>query len=107
VQPGTITAWCLELFARFPAKRGLASLALHASRLSLQVVSSILIARTLSRAEFGSYSFVISIVSIAAVAAQFGLDILLVRETAAANAMADGRAIGQIWRWAARTARPL
>lgn len=63
---------------------------------------TVLLARLLGPEEFGLYSFVFSLVSVAAVVPQFGLPGLVLRETARSVANEDyGRLVGS-WRWSSR-----
>jgi len=79
---------------------GLASLLLKVLHAGLALAVTILLARILGPTEFGVYSFVFAFVTLVAIPIQFGLPILVVRETAAAQASADWNKISAVWFWA-------
>jgi O-antigen/teichoic acid export membrane protein len=85
------------------ARNGVGSLVSHATRIVLQAVTSVILARVLLREDYGRYSLVMAIVAVAVTLAQFGLDSLLVRETAAANSIGDRSRMKTVWHWAVRT----
>jgi O-antigen/teichoic acid export membrane protein len=68
----------------------------------LAFFSSVALARALGVDGFGTYSFVFAVVSVLAIPAQVGLPILLVRETAAMQAVGDWPGIKELWRWSGR-----
>lgn len=91
-----------DFLKRSSARNGLGSLAAHASRIVLQLLTAVVVARLLLPDGLGRYSFVMALVAIAVVPAQFGLSTLLLRETARANAGGDWIGISQLWRWSAK-----
>jgi O-antigen/teichoic acid export membrane protein len=68
----------------------------------LGFIVAILLARALGVEQYGTYSYIMVWVSIAAVIFQLGLPKLIVRETASALANSDWSRILSVWRWAGK-----
>lgn len=75
---------------------------------SLKVVSTVLgflvimlLARNLGADGFGTYAYVLAIVSLVAIPAQLGLPVLVVRETAKAQVESDWGKMKGLWKWSA------
>lgn len=80
-----------------------------AGSIAVKVLSAILgfavavvLSRWLGADGFGTYSFALAVLSIAAIPAQVGLPQLVVRETARAQARGDWAMMRGLWRWANR-----
>lgn len=81
---------------------GVGAALVKVASLGVTFAVTVSLARMLGPEEFGLYSFVLSLVSVAAVVPQFGLPGLLIRETARSVANEDyGRLLGA-WRWSTR-----
>jgi O-antigen/teichoic acid export membrane protein len=78
------------------------SVIVKSTSLLLGVVITAILARTLNLDDFGSYTLVISIATMISIPAQFGLPLLVVRETARAYSNNDAAAIFRIWIWVGR-----
>ncbi len=77
----------------------LGSMGLKMASVALVFLSSVLLARGLGPAEYGIYSYVYALVTLVTVPAEFGLPVLLVRETARGMANGDYALVKGIWRW--------
>lgn len=81
---------------------GIGAAIVKVASLGFTFAVTVYLARLLGPEEFGLYSFVFSLISVAAVVPQFGLPGLLIRETARSVANEDyGRLLGA-WRWGGR-----
>lgn len=79
---------------------GIGSAAIKTVNIALGMVLVIVLAHALGPEGYGIYAYVFAIVSILVIPAQFGIPILVVRETAKAQANENwGHMLG-IWRWA-------
>jgi len=81
---------------------GLGTMGLRLLGLALSLVIAIILARALGPDGFGVYSFVLTVMTVLAMPAQFGLPNLLVRETARAQSAGDWPVIRGLWRWSLR-----
>lgn len=70
----------------------------------LQLITAIVLARLLGVKGFGIYSYVLSVISVLAIPAQFGLANLVMRETARAQVDDDWALLRGVWRWASAVA---
>ncbi len=70
-----------------------ASLILQVASLGLAYLGSAVIVRALSQADFGVYGFLLSLVSVLVLPAQFGVPTLVIRETAAGRQTGDYAAV--------------
>jgi len=86
------------------ARLSLLSLGVKGFATVLAFALSVVLARTLGPAEFGTYEVVIAWVTLLLVPAAFGLDKLAVRELAAATARGDWPLARGFLRWARRSA---
>lgn len=64
--------------------------------------TSILLARVLGPERFGIYSFVIAVVMLLSIPAQFGVQFLVIRETARYRENSNFRAMSALWKWAVK-----
>lgn len=78
---------------------GVGSIAIKIASILAGLVSAILLARILGPEQFGIYSFVLALITLLTVPAQFGLPNLVVRETAKAQANEDWPRMRGVWRW--------
>lgn len=79
---------------------GVGSIGIKIGQLTLGLLVTVVLARTLGTEGYGLYIYVFTIVTIVAIPAQVGLPILLVRETARAQAVKDWPRLKGVWRWA-------
>lgn len=82
----------------------LVTILLRVLSLAAMMISSIVIARLLGPAQFGSYSFVLSIVAMASLPVQMGIPTLVMRETAAGAALENWARVRGVWYWSGRAA---
>lgn len=82
------------------AARG--SVLMKVGYLALTLAGSVVLARALGPEGYGTYAFVLALVTVIAVPAQAGVPALLVRETAKAHACGDWATMKGVWRWATR-----
>jgi len=85
-------------------RRGFWSFGLIAALLVLQLVVTMVLARSLGAENFGAYAFALSAITLLAIPASFGLPGLVLRETAATVAAGDWLRLRGLWRWASATA---
>ncbi len=78
------------------------SLGLKIANTGLVFLSTVLLARVLGPEDYGVYSYVYAMVSLLSVPSEFGLPVLVVRETARGMAREDYSAVQGIWRWAGK-----
>lgn len=78
------------------------SLGLKIANTGLVFLSTVLLARALGPADYGVYAYVYALVSLLSVPSEFGLPVLVVRETARGMAREDYPAVQGIWRWAGK-----
>jgi O-antigen/teichoic acid export membrane protein len=76
------------------------SVAVRVVSLFAMLASSIVLARAMGPTEYGIYSRFFAISSLLLIPAQFGVPILLMRETAQADAMNQLRSMKGLWKWA-------
>ncbi|MFZ2267597.1 MAG: flippase [Azonexus sp.] len=69
--------------------------------LLISLATAMLLARTLGPEGYGSYAYVLSVVALICIPAQFGLPRLVLRETAKAQARCDWAILKGIWYWSA------
>ncbi|MEM6681502.1 MAG: oligosaccharide flippase family protein [Pseudomonadota bacterium] len=79
---------------------GIGSLAVNSGNIFLSMAAAFLLARLLGPEDYGVYAYVFAVVGILALPAQFGLPVLVLRETAAALATRDWPILKGIWLWA-------
>lgn len=93
----------MSISMRKGLSRGLASsTALKLSSVLCAVVLTAILARTLGPAGFGLYSYVFAIASLLGVFVQFGIPVLVMRETARAELDADWPRLKRVWQWSSR-----
>jgi len=73
--------------------------ALRACGLILSLATVVTLARVLGPAEFGTYAYVLALVSLAGMPIQLGLPALVVRETARAQQDSRWQSLKGLWRW--------
>lgn len=78
---------------------GAGSFIVKISATGLVLLISVLLARVLGPEGYGVYSYVLALISVMAIPAQFGLPELVVRETAKAQVHTEWSALRGIWRW--------
>jgi O-antigen/teichoic acid export membrane protein len=83
------------------AARG--SVLLRVASLAATMAMSVVLARALGPVDYGVYSYVFAIVTLLALPSQVGIPVLLVRETAKAQAHEDWPRLKGLWTWATRT----
>lgn len=87
-------------FIRNGLVRGsLGSLAVRIGALLVGLILSIVLARSLGPAGFGTYSLAYAAIILIAIPTQLGLPQLVVRETAAASELEDWGLMRGLWRW--------
>lgn len=67
----------------------------------LMVGAVVILARLLGPAEFGLYAYALALINLLSVVARLGLPVVLVRETARAEALGDMARLSRLWRWTA------
>ncbi len=102
------------MFSRFIAKLGIGkqgseilrggggSIAIRALSHILGFIIAIVLARSLGTTEYGTYSYVLSIIMLMALPAKFGFPKLVVRETAKADAKAQWNLMLGVWKWSSK-----
>jgi O-antigen/teichoic acid export membrane protein len=83
------------------AARG--SVLLRIVALSAAMATSVVLARALGPAAYGTYAYVFAIVTLLALPSQVGIPALLIRETAKAQAQEAWPRLKGLWAWATRT----
>lgn len=83
------------------AARG--SLLLRVVALGATMATSVVLARALGLAAYGTYAYVFAIVTLLALPSQVGIPALLIRETAKAQAQEAWPRLKGLWAWATRT----
>lgn len=83
-------------------RNGIGSLVLKVSDVLFSFLIAVMLARALGVKGYGVYSYVLALVGLLAIPAQFGLPNLLVRETAKAFAKQEWGMIQGVWRWAGK-----
>lgn len=83
------------------AARG--SVLLRIVALGATMTTSVVLARALGPVAYGTYAYVFAIVTLLALPSQVGIPILLIRETAKAQAHEDWPRLKGLWVWAIRT----
>lgn len=83
-------------------KGGLGSLVINVANKILVLLSGILLVRVLGKAEYGVYSYILSLVFVFIIPVEYGLSNLIVRETAQGMAQQKDDLIVGMWRWALR-----
>jgi len=81
---------------------GAGSFALKLLHAGLILLVAVVLARSLGPTQFGLYSISFAVVTFLAIPVQFGLPMLVVRETATGRARLDEPAIRAIWKWSLR-----
>jgi O-antigen/teichoic acid export membrane protein len=72
---------------------------IKATSVLLAVGTTMLLARSLGPSGYGTYAFVMALVTLAGFPVQTGLPTLVVRETARAQARGDAHEMRSLWRW--------
>lgn len=80
-------------------KEGFGSLVVNVGNKAFVVLTGVLLVRLLGKAEYGIYSYILSLVYVLILPAEFGISNLIVRETAQGIAKDKPSAIIGIWRW--------
>lgn len=83
---------------------GISSLAVNVVSALAGLAVAVLLARALGPEGYGSYSYVIALVTVVSVPAQLGLPNLLIRETANARVHQEWGLMRGLWRWSSLTA---
>lgn len=78
---------------------GVGSLLLKASNALLAFAVAVILARTLGLEGYGTYSFALAVLMLAAIPAQVGVPQLIIRETAKAQATEKFGLMRGLWRW--------
>lgn len=78
---------------------GLGSFIVKVASTNLYLIVSIVLARFLGPEGYGVYSYVLALISLLAIPAQFGLPDLVIRETAKAYANDDWSLLRGLWHW--------
>lgn len=86
---------------------GFGSIILKVVNVGLGLGMAIVLARTLGAEGYGVYTYVLALVSLLSIPAQFGLPNLVVRETAKAEAVEQWGLVRGLWRWAGISAMAL
>ncbi|NOT05859.1 MAG: oligosaccharide flippase family protein [Anaerolineales bacterium] len=97
---GRLQSLITRIFTSRIGRETLSSVGLRIASTGLTFLSVVLLARVLGPAEYGVYSYVYALISLLAVPSEFGLPILVVRETARGMAREDYATVQGIWRWA-------
>lgn len=92
----------VNFLQRRSARDGLGSLSIHVLRIAMQLAISIMLARILLPVGLGHYAFTMAIVTVAIVPAQFGLNTLILRETARSIAEGKEARVMPLWQWATK-----
>lgn len=79
---------------------GIGSLGVNAGTVLLSLTTAFLLARLLGPEAYGIYAYVLAIIGLLALPAQFGLPALVVRETAKAVAQEHWSTLKGVWSWA-------
>lgn len=79
---------------------GVGSLFIKVIHALLTFLIAVLLARILDPAGYGAYSFVLALLTVLAIPAQFGLPNLVIRETAKAQSEEAWGLMKGVWRWA-------
>jgi O-antigen/teichoic acid export membrane protein len=80
-------------------KDGMGSLIVNVGNKALSFIVGVLLLRILGRAEFGIYSYVLSLVYILIIPAEFGISNLIVRETAQGVVKQKPSKVIGVWGW--------
>lgn len=83
-------------------KGGLGSVLINFTNKLLVLISGVLLVRFLGKEEFGIYSYVLSLIFVLIIPAEFGLSNLIVRETAQGVSQDKPGLIAGVWRWSLR-----
>jgi O-antigen/teichoic acid export membrane protein len=83
-------------------KDGMGSLIINVGNKALVLLTGILLVRLVGKFQYGIYSYVLSIMYVLMIPAEFGIANLLVRETAQGITRQDHPTIKGIWRWSFR-----
>ncbi|NNJ92204.1 MAG: oligosaccharide flippase family protein, partial [Gammaproteobacteria bacterium] len=77
----------------------MASIILRVSNIVLGLILTILMARMLGASGYGVYSYILAIITVISIPAQFGIPKLVIRETAKAQVNQDWALLRGVWRW--------
>ena len=80
-------------------KEGFGSLIVNVGNKAFVLLTGVLLVRLLGKAEYGIYSYILSLVYVLILPAEFGISNLIVRETAQGVAKDKPSSISGIWRW--------
>jgi len=83
-------------------KGGMGSLLINLSNKLLVLISGVLLVRFLGKEEYGIYSYILSLVFVLIIPAEFGLSNLIIRETAQGISKGNHNTIAGVWRWSLR-----
>jgi len=83
----------------FFVRQGIASATLRVSNVVLGLILSIMMARLLGASGYGVYSYVLAIITVISIPAQFGIPKLVIRETAKAQVNQDWALLRGLWKW--------
>ncbi|MBW6474081.1 MAG: oligosaccharide flippase family protein [Anaerolineaceae bacterium] len=83
-------------------KGGVGSLLINFGNKFLVLISGMLLVRILGKEHYGIYSYVLSLIFVLIIPAEFGISTLIVRETSKGLATRDQNSITGIWRWSLR-----
>lgn len=89
-----------SLRARF-LRGGVGSVGIQVSQITLGVLLAVVLARVLGAEGYGTYTYVYTLIAVLAIPVQLGLPILIVRETAKAQAAGDWTKLKGVWCWSA------
>ncbi len=92
-----------RLFTSHIGREMASSLGLKITSAGLTFLITVILARILGPADYGVNAYVYALVSLLLVPSEFGLPVLVVRETARDMARQDYAIVQGIWRWAGRT----
>ena len=79
---------------------GVGSIAVKVLGTLLSFAVAVVLARTLGPAGYGIYAYVFALISLLSIPAQFGLPVLVTRETAKAHVNREWEVMRGVWRWA-------
>ena len=80
-------------------KSGISSLIINVSNKAIILMTGIVLIRILGKSQYGVYTYVLSILGVLAIPAEYGIANLLVRETAKGISNRDYPTIKGSWRW--------
>lgn len=80
-------------------KSGISSLVINVSNKAIILLTGILLIRVMGKSQYGTYTYVLSILGVLSIPAEYGIANLLVRETAKGISNQDHSTISGSWKW--------